>query len=117
MPILPEKSLTYTATFIGLIVTIFTAYFAIDSHYAKAAEMKILAAENKRLEMRLDQKIVSDRSDSIQQRIWKLEDRYPDRRKAPPEIQEMWRQLEKELTTNDVILQKSLMKNVRKEII
>jgi hypothetical protein len=104
MPILPtQNKLTYYASLVGFIITIITAYFAIDSHYAKAAEVK-------KLELRLEQKIVADRSEKLQERIWKFEDRYPDKSKAPREVQEAWRVLEKELATNDYILKTSIEK-------
>ena len=41
----------------------------VSEYFAKADDLKMV-------ELRLDQKIRQDRCDSIQQRIWQLEDRY-----------------------------------------
>jgi hypothetical protein len=95
-----DKRIQNIITFVGFIITIVTGAFVIDSNYAKAAEVK-------KLELRLEQKIVSDRSDLLQQRIWRLEDRYKDVSKAPPEVQYEMKMLKRELTTNDVQLNKS----------
>lgn len=101
MPILPDsKKLTYWISLIGFVTALGTSYFAIDSHYAKAEEVK-------KIELRLEQKIVGDRSDKIQERIWKFEDRYKTKDQAPPEIQEQWRILEKELVANEDKLKRS----------
>lgn len=102
MSILPtQNKLTYYASFIGFVITIGSAYFAIDAHYAKAEEVK-------KIELRLEQKIIADRSDKLQERIWKYEDRYPNRGIAPREVQDNWRILEKELSTNDATLKDSI---------
>lgn len=95
-----DKRIQNLITFVGFIITIITGAFVIDSNYAKASEFK-------KLELRLEQKITSDRSDKLQERIWKLEDRYPQIQKAPAEIQYEMKMLKRELTTNDVILNKS----------
>jgi hypothetical protein len=53
---------------IGIIMASAGAYVAVDQRYAHADEVK-------KLEMRLDQKILEDRSKQLQERMWKLEDR------------------------------------------
>lgn len=53
---------------ITLISLCFGAYFWLDSHYASAQQVK-------QIEQRLDYKIKSDMVQSIQERIWKIDDR------------------------------------------
>lgn len=77
------------ANFILLLGSLIGGYIAIDSHYAKAAEVKAL-------ELRIDQKIILDRQDRVQERIWKYEDRYADINKAPETTKEEYRELQKE---------------------
>lgn len=96
-----DKRIQNIITFVGFIITILTGAFVIDSNYAKATEFK-------KLELRLEQKIVADRSDKLQERIWKLEDRYKDITKAPQEVQYEMKMLKRELTTNDIIINKSV---------
>ncbi len=59
---------------------------AIDAHYAKQEYVE-------KIEQRLDQKIWSDRYYRIQERIWTLEDRYPDPQKMPQAVKEELRKL------------------------
>ena len=61
----------------------------VDSYYAKAAKLQLV-------EMRLDQKIKSDKRDFIQRRLWQLEDRYRDRI-MPPSVREEYRRLKMDL--------------------
>ena len=58
-----------------------------------------VAAEVKKIGYRLDQKIQQDRVDSLQERLWKLEDRYPDLTKMPQEIKDEYRKLKSEKET------------------
>jgi len=59
----------------------------VDSHYAKAARLTLV-------ELRLEQKILSDKADNLQDRIWKLEDRYRgDISKMPITVKEEYRLL------------------------
>ena len=51
-----------------MILALGGAYVAVDQRYAHAEEVK-------KLEMRLEQKILEDRSQQLQERIWKIEDR------------------------------------------
>ena len=54
-----------SVAFCGLIGSI----IAVDTRYAKSARLEMV-------ELRLDQKIVVDRIQALQERMWKLEDRY-----------------------------------------
>jgi Flp pilus assembly protein TadB len=58
-------SLIAVCTFIGII---FGYYFWMDNRYAQAQHLK-------EVEQRLDYKIKSDQTKSIQTRIWQLQDR------------------------------------------
>jgi hypothetical protein len=70
----------------ALVGTIFT----LDDRWAKAAEVK-------RVELRLDQKILNDRIDRLQERIWKLEDRYGGPAKIrDPAVLEEYRKLNRD---------------------
>lgn len=77
------KKLVVIGTLIGMI---FAVFFFIDSRYA-------LLEEVKKIEKRLDYKIVSDQVMSIQERIWRIEDRYPDSKSRPETVNEEYRNL------------------------
>lgn len=63
---------------------------SFDARWAKASYVEQLA-------LRLDQKIIEDRLDSVQERMWKLEDRYGIHKDQwPPEIRDEYRKLERE---------------------
>jgi hypothetical protein len=66
----------------------------VDSRYALAAEMK-------QIQQRLDYKIASDQQQSVQQRIWTIEDRYKNQ-KMPETVNESYR---------DLLEQKRLIEN------
>ena len=73
----------------ALIGIVFSAYFYIDSRYALARDLQLV-------EQRLEQKITSDKADSLQRRIWLIEDRYRDIY-MPDTIAEELRYLKKQL--------------------
>lgn len=60
------KSLCSICVLIGIV---FTAYFYFDGTYAKAARLELV-------EMRLEQKIKQDRAQAVQERLWRIEDKY-----------------------------------------
>ena len=51
----------------------FGAYFFVDDKYARCEDVK-------KIEKRLDYKIVSDQLLSVQQRIWQIEDRFQEKK-------------------------------------
>lgn len=55
---------------IAILTAFFTAFLFIDSRYAQSGHVKSI-------QLRLEHKILADRSNDIQQRVWQLEDRYP----------------------------------------
>lgn len=60
------------STIIGISVAVcglIGSVIAVDTRYATSARMEMV-------ELRLDQKIVEDRIQALQERMWKLEDRY-----------------------------------------
>ena len=71
------------------IISIITMLFTIDAYYAKASAVD-------KLEMRLEQKILQDRQDRVQERIWTMEDRWVKKEKMPKETLEHLRQLQLE---------------------
>ena len=86
------KKMTLISIILGIVVSLFTisgGIYAVETHYAKKAEVKLLAE-------RLDQKILQDRLYNIQERIWKLQDRYETIEKMPTSVKEEYRKLEME---------------------
>lgn len=62
--------------------------FSVDGRYAKAGDLNNVS-------VRLEQKILMDKSDNLQQRLWKLEDRF-EGREMPQVAKEEVRRLRKE---------------------
>lgn len=89
-------------------ITIVTTAIQVDRYYAKAAEVQ-------QIEWRLDQKIIQDRVNALQERIWRLEDRYGiDTTEMAPEIREEIRKLKAERKHLDKELD-ILLEQMRKE--
>lgn len=64
--------MTKLSTIIGISVAVcglIGSIIAVDARYATSARVEMV-------ELRLDQKIVQDRVQALQERMWKLEDRY-----------------------------------------
>jgi hypothetical protein len=80
-------------TSLGIIValgTIAGGLIAVDSHYAKSSEIEEVSTYICRIEKRLDEKIQTDRANSLQERLWRLEDRYsPDKAKTTDEYRRL----------------------------
>ena len=94
--------------FVGFIITISTLVgtaFTVDNRYAKDQQVKQVEQKVKQVEKRLDKKILKDRANALQERIWKLEDRY-NGKKIPTAVKEELRKLKAEL----VQIQKDLEK-------
>jgi len=91
------------AAIIGIGTVVGTA-FTVDSRYAKSAEVDSISAYIASVDDRLDIKILKDRADALQSRMWKLEDRYGmDIAKMPDDVREQYRELKKEF---DEIMEK-----------
>ncbi len=79
-------------TIISLITIVsvcFGVYLYIENRYAKAEDVKAVAD-------RLDYKIVSDQVQYKQQRIWSIQDRYPEAIQMPPAVKEEYRQIQED---------------------
>ena len=94
--------------FVGFLIAISTLVgtaFTVDNRYAKDDQVKQVEQQVQKVEKRLDKKILKDRANALQERIWKLEDRY-EKKKMPKTVQEELRKLKIEL----VDIQKNLEK-------
>ena len=83
------KKLSLILSIIISSTVLFGVGWTIDNHYAKANKVQLV-------ELRLDQKITQDKMDWLQNRIWKLEDRYHNK-PMPPSVKEECRRLRQEL--------------------
>ena len=95
-------------TLVGFLIALSTVVgtaFTVDNRYAKEQQVKKVEQKVQKVEKRLDKKILKDRANALQERIWKLEDRY-EKKKMPKTVQEELRKLKIEL----VDIQKNLEK-------
>lgn len=83
------------AIFLG-VVGIVSTIFAFDGRYAKEDSVAMMEAEIQKVEQRLDFKILEDRSYTLQERIWRYEDRY-EGREMSEDAKEILRELRLEL--------------------
>lgn len=81
-------------SFAGVLGLVYT----LDGRWAKADEVKSIA-------QRLDEKIASDRSDRLQERIWRIEDRFKSKEMPVAALQE-YRDLKKEFEAIQLQLKK-----------
>lgn len=80
------------------------AFAGINAYFAKAKDLNLV-------ELRLDQKILDDRYNSIRERIWSLEDKYGDMCKnAPPREKNEYRKLLLDLKRIERALEKQGVK-------
>lgn len=91
------KKLTSILGICVAIITIFGGFIAVDAHYAEKTEVQLIS-------QRLDQKILQDRLHNVQDRIWRLEDRYQTIENMPDLVREEYRKLllEKEQILNEL---------------
>jgi hypothetical protein len=91
-----NKINTWVALLIG-ISTLGGAMFAIDARYAKTEEISDIKDYVQQIDRRLEIKILKDRANALQERTWKIEDRYGmDIAKMPETVREQYRTLNKE---------------------
>ena len=91
-----NKMNTLIAVVVGFCTMMGTA-FTIDSRYAKVDEMSEVNEYVQQVDKRLELKILKDRADAIQERMWKIEDRYGDEvSKMPEDKRDQYRKLKKE---------------------
>lgn len=77
-----------TGAILGVAALVGVSFGAVN-YFATAQDLKLV-------EMRLDQKIVSDRIQQLQERIWMLQDRYQ-KTSMPAEVKNEIRQLQMEI--------------------
>ena len=94
---------TWVALLIGM-TTLVGAMFALDSRYAKTEEISTIKDYVQQIDKRLDIKILKDRANALQERMWKIEDRYGmEVAEMSEEVRDQYRELKKEY---DEIMQK-----------
>ena len=69
------------------VIAVTSMLFTVDAYYAKASAVE-------KLEMRLEQKILQDRQDKVQERMWTLEDRFIKKERVPREVTDQIRRLQ-----------------------
>ena len=84
---------------VAVVASFFAAYLFLDTRFAKCAEVKVI-------ERRLDYKIANDKPMGIQQRQWQLEEKYPDKSKAPQETQIQMKELGAALERQKAVVDK-----------
>ena len=77
--------------------------FQVDSRWVKPDVAEAQQAQIEQLALRLDQKIMQDKADFLQRRMWKLEDRYG--HDMPPTVLNEYRHLLKELNDSKMELE------------
>ena len=77
---------------------------ATDTYFAKAKDMKML-------ELRVDQKIQQDYNRDLQERIWRIEDKFGiDCSKMPENVRKTYREMKEEKELQDKILEELIKK-------
>ena len=89
------------------ISSVVTLLFNLDGRWAKAAELK-------KVQYRLEQKIQQDRIDALQERLWKYDDRYEKVTDMPQHAKDEYRELKKEKAELKVYIEKVLEKTKSK---
>ena len=95
--------LKHTGAVIGAISASVGALYGagsfVETRYAHSTDVVLVS-------MRLEQKILTDRASQLQQRLWKIEDRYGiDLHDAPETVKEEVRQIKEELADLDQEMQ------------
>ena len=90
---------------IGIIIsfcTLIGIVLATDKYVAKAKDLAIT-------NLRLEQKITQDYNRDLQERIWKIEDRYgTDCAKMPESVRKIYRDMKEEQKLQDKILEQMI---------
>ena len=98
-----NKISTWIALLIGL-TTLVGTMFALDNRYAKTEDISDIESYVEQIDQRLELKILKDRANAVQERMWKIEDRYGmEVAKMSEEVRDQYRELKKEY---DEIMQK-----------
>lgn len=98
-----KEKLAIVGGLILIISACFGVFFYFDKEYAHADDMKKAMEVIKKVDTRLDYKILEDRLRVVKQNIWTIEDRYcPDKSiacsetKMPQTVREQYRDLQDE---------------------
>jgi predicted nucleic acid-binding Zn-ribbon protein len=93
MPIeLSMKTLSWIGAAGVAISTMAGGVTFVDSRYAKSPQVELI-------QLRLEEKILTDREAAVQQRIWRVEDRYQTTlTNAPETVKEEYRQMQIDLS-------------------
>ena len=83
-----KEKVAVIGSLVLLIGVCFSVYFYFESRYALSQELK-------QTQQRLEYKIISDQLQSVQDRIWKVQDRCESNVPKDPTVKEELRQLEK----------------------
>jgi biopolymer transport protein ExbB/TolQ len=68
---------------VAVVSLAFGAYFYFEKKFALAEELMKTNQQVEQVNKRLDQKIDQDRSNALQEKLWKWEDRLQQQRRAP----------------------------------
>ena len=91
-----EKGNILISLIVGACTMVGTA-FTIDSRYAKTSDMADVNEYVQQVDKRLEVKILKDRANALQERMWKIEDRYGDDvSKMPEDKRDQYRKVKKE---------------------
>jgi len=91
-----NKISTWIALLIGL-TTLVGTMFALDNRYAKTEDISDIESYVEQIDQRLELKILKDRANAVQERMWKIEDRYGmEVAKMSEEVRDQYRELKKE---------------------
>jgi hypothetical protein len=83
-----------TSAAVVVVTALYSGGTFIDARFAKTNEVKGLQSSMRLTNLRLEEKILVDRTVAIQHRMWSLEDRYGrDLVTAPPAVKEEYRQM------------------------
>ena len=74
-------------------IGIYVSLHSLEGYFAKESEVKII-------EVRLDQKILSDRVIALEERIWSIDDRYKTIDEMPDPLRTEYRYLQQECSSS-----------------
>ncbi len=90
-----DKAAGLVAALGASIGVLYSGVSFIDGRYAKMPEVEQVRTDMTLTSLRLEEKILTDRVAAIQQRLWKIEDRYgEDLAGAPMSVKEEHRQMD-----------------------
>lgn len=96
------KSAGLVAALGGAIATLYGGWAFIDVRYVKTSELDAVRSAATLTNLRLEEKILTDRVQAIQERIWLIEDRYgKELLSAAPSVKEEHRQMLTDLAEID----------------